>query len=280
MIGQATTQQIVRIGKRGLTDMLGDDSQFHVHFQPQINLATGNIEAAEALARWDHPAWGPVPAYRLVRAIDELHLQGMLFKRVAGLVLAAAKRLGDAGAVIPVAINACAAALSDPDNLDYLREAAARYGIEPSRVKIELTEGAAVADLAALKASLARLKQWGCEISMDDFGAGHANLGLLMSLNIDELKLDKQFTLNATKSRVAQQSIRFALELAKEMNWRVVAEGISTAAERCAMYSLGCRHGQGFHLGSPMSLRRLMDSAGLSQPQPSHFPDGDAAPGR
>lgn len=261
MSGQAETEKIGHIGERGVMDMLRDPSQFRLAFQPQVNLATGGIESAEALARWHHPAWGPVPTCRLIQAVSDLRLQTALFQRVTELVLDASTALDEAGTPLPLAINACATTLANPDNPDFLHGEALRHGVALSRVKIELTEDAPVADLPALQTSLARLKQWGCEISMDDFGAGYANLGMLISLTIDELKLDKAFAASVTTSQVARQSVRFALALAGEMGWRVVAEGISCAAELRAMRALGCRHGQGFHLGAPMELGQLINRA-------------------
>ncbi|MBB1596878.1 EAL domain-containing protein [Achromobacter sp. UMC46] len=261
MAGQADIDNIAQIGERGLIDMLWDPMQFHLVFQPQVNLATGAIESAEALARWHHPAWGLVPTCRLIQAISDLRLQSALFKRVAELVLDAAKTLNDAGTPLPLAINACATTLADSGNADFLHDEALRRGVALSLVKIELTEDAPAVDLAALKRSLARLKQWGCEISMDDFGAGYANLGMLIDLTIDELKLDKTFTASVETSRVARQSVQFALALAGEMGWRVVAEGISSALELRRMRALGCRHGQGFHLGVPMELGQLITRA-------------------
>ncbi|CAB3714623.1 EAL domain-containing protein [Achromobacter pestifer] len=261
MAGQAEIEKIGQIGERGVIDMLRDPSQFQLVFQPQINLATGGIESAEALSRWQHPAWGPVPTCRLIQVISNLRLQSALFQRVTELVLEASKVLSKAGTPLPLAINACATTLATPDNPDFLHDEALRQGVELSLVKIELTEDAPVADLRALKTSLACLKRWGCEISMDDFGAGYANLGMLINLTIDELKLDKAFASSVATSRVARRSVRFALALAREMGWRVIAEGISCAAELHMMRALGCRHGQGFHLGRPMELGQLINRA-------------------
>ncbi|MFY0480017.1 EAL domain-containing protein [Achromobacter marplatensis] len=264
MSGQAEIEKIGQMSERGVIAMLRDPLQFHLVFQPQIDLINGGIESAEALARWQHPAWGPVPASRLIRMISDLRLQSALFQRVTELVLEASKALSDVGAHLPLAINACATTLANPDNPAFLRDEALRQGVALRFVKVELTESTPVADLPALKTSLARLKQWGCEISMDDFGAGYANLTTLIGLTIDELKLDKAFAASVRTSLVARQSVRFALALAADMGWRVVAEGISCAAELRMMRVLGCRHGQGFHLGGPIPLGQLISLARIA----------------
>ncbi|WMD20794.1 EAL domain-containing protein [Achromobacter seleniivolatilans] len=257
MTCQAALAPIAELSESDVINMLCDPTQLHVVFQPQVNLETGRIESAEALARWRHPALGMVAPSRFIPMVTAMELQGALFKRIARLTLAAATELDRAGIVLPLAINACADTLSDADNLNFLFDEARRSRVDASRLKIELTEDAPVKNMPALKAALSRLQDWGCTISMDDFGAGQANLGMLISLTINELKLDRKFAASISVSQVAQKSVRFAVELAKDMGWRVVAEGISTAAEFNAMYSLGCRYGQGFLLGRPMPLDGL-----------------------
>lgn len=258
MTCQVSTTQVLEIHEHDIVDMLQDPSQLQLVFQPQVNLRTGRVDSAEALARWHHPSRGVLPAGRFIPAIEGLGLQGSLFMRVTELALAAAAALDLAGCSMPLAINACAATLSAPDNMEFLRAAALRGRISPSLIKIELTEETPATDIGALQSAVNRLRQWGFKVCIDDFGAGHANLNLLLSLTIDELKLDRGFAAHIDASPVARQSVRFALALAKEMGWRVVAEGISTVTELRALYRLGCRHGQGYFLGRPMSLEALI----------------------
>lgn len=269
MTCQVNTTQVIEIHEHDIIDMLHDPSQLQLVFQPQVNLRTGRVDSAEALARWHHPSWGILPAGRFIPAIEGFGLQGSLFMRVTELALVAGAALDLAGCSMPLAINACAATLSAPDNMEFLHAEAMRRHVSPSLIKIELTEKTPATDIGALQSAVNRLRKWGFKVSIDDFGAGHANLDLLLSLNIDELKLDRGFAAHIGTSTVARQSVRFALALAKEMGWRVVAEGISTATELRALYRLGCRHGQGYLLGRPMPLEALISHPRVRRSQRS-----------
>lgn len=259
MTCQAGLAPLVHIDAGDVINMLRDPTQLQAAFQPQVNLDTGSIEAAEALARWRHPTQGSIPPGRFIPMVAALGLQGALFKRMVQLTLAAAAALRVAGTTMPLAINACATTLSNPENLDFLFNEARRAHVNLSDLKVELTEDAPVANMPILMAAMTRLQTWGCKVCLDDFGAGHANLGLLISLTFDELKLDREFAASIGKSLVARKSVQFALNLARDMGWRVVAEGIATDAQRDALHAMGCRHGQGFLWGRPMPLDALID---------------------
>ncbi|MGE8452710.1 MAG: EAL domain-containing protein [Pseudomonadales bacterium] len=259
----ASRASSAQINETDVNNMLRDPAQLHMVFQPQVNLETGEVVAAEALARWFHPTLGMVPPGCFIPKISALGLQDALFRRVVQLTLEAATKLDIVGYSVPLAINACAAALSNDNNLSFLFEAARQHHIAVSRLKIELTEHVPVSNIPLLRTALLRLQDWGCTVCMDDFGAGHANLGTLISLGFDELKLDSAFAANVVTSHVAQRSVQFAVQLAGEMGWRVVAEGISTQSELNALYALGCRYGQGYLLGRPMSLGCLIAQPGM-----------------
>ncbi|WP_333903206.1 EAL domain-containing protein [Achromobacter insolitus] len=117
---QENSAQLIQFHEHEVVEMLRDPSQLQLVFQPQVNLKTGRIESAEALARWNHPVWGVLPAGRFIGGILGLGLQGPLFRRVAELALAASAALTLAGKPLPLAINACAATLGRPMSLEAL----------------------------------------------------------------------------------------------------------------------------------------------------------------
>ncbi|HBL67078.1 MAG TPA: EAL domain-containing protein, partial [Achromobacter sp.] len=98
----------------------------------------------------------------------------------------------------------------------------------------------------------------GCEVSLDDFGTGHASLKLLSAIPLSEVKIDQYFVTRMRRSAVAFEVLRTAAELATRMGWRVVAEGVENVADIPALRAAGCRYGQGFALGRPMVLDELM----------------------
>lgn len=258
MTSQQLPAQAGLIGDHEIRDLLHSGSALHLAFQPQVDLRSGEIVSVEALARWRHPIFGEVAPAAFIPAIHRLGWQTALFERICERALEAILLLDEAGLGIPIAINACARTLSDPRNRVFLRDAAARLGVPLSRLCVELTEDAPADDLSELCVALTQLRSWGCKVALDDFGAGHANLELLMGLEIDELKLDRQLVSHINDNVVALESVRFALALGKNMNWRVLAEGVSTEAEFRMLQLLGCEYGQGYLLGHPMSLARLI----------------------
>lgn len=258
MTPQAHYPQTGLVGDQDIQDLLRSRSPLRLAFQPQVDLRSGRIVSAEALARWHHPELGEVTPGAFMPVIRRLGLQRALFERVCAQAMDAVRSLDAAGLCIPIAVNACALTLTDPLSLAFLRDEADRRGIAPSRLRIELTEDSPVENQPALRAALAQLRSWGCEVALDDFGAGHANLDMLIGLDIDELKLDRQLIAHVNDNLVALESVRFALALAARMDWRVIAEGISTEAELRTLRALGCDHGQGFLLGRPMPLAQLI----------------------
>lgn len=258
MTPQAHLSQTGLVGDHDIPGLLRHGSPLCLAFQPQVDLRNGRIVSAEALARWHHPELGDVAPGAFMPAIRRMGLQRALFERVCAQAMDAVRSLDVAGIRIPVAVNACANTLTDPLSLAFLRVEADRRGIEPSRLRIELTEDSPVENQPVLRAALTQLRSWGCEVALDDFGAGHANLDMLIGLDIDELKLDRQLITHVNDNLVALESVRFALALARRMDWRVVAEGISTEAELVTLRALGCDHGQGFLLGRPMPLAQLI----------------------
>lgn len=258
MSTQAHLPQTGLIGDDDIRGLLHAGSPLRLDFQPQVDLRSGLIVSAEALARWHHPELGDVPPATFIPVIRRLGLHRALFERVCAQAMDAVDVLDAAGIRIPIAVNACAQTLSDPLSLRFLHAEAERRGMKPTRLRIELTEDSPVENQPALRAGLTQLRSWGCEVALDDFGAGHANLDILIGLDIDELKLDRQLVANMNDNLVALESVRFALALGKRMGWRVIAEGISTEAELQALRALGCDHGQGFLLGRPMQLTQLI----------------------
>ncbi|QVQ28122.1 EAL domain-containing protein [Achromobacter deleyi] len=236
------------MGKDGLRVML----------QPQVDLLTGRIVSAEALARWQHPRLGLVMPAEFIPAVNRLGLDKTLFERVCVRVIDALLTLRRAGVAVPLAINAPATTLSDDRSVQFLLDRIHDAELPASLVRVELTEDQPIRDLDVLRASLLRLEEAGCEVSLDDFGTGHASLKLLSAIPLSEVKIDQYFVTRMRRSAVAFEVLRTAAELATRLGWRVVAEGVENVADIPALRAAGCRYGQGFSLGRPMPLDELM----------------------
>ncbi|CAB3833461.1 EAL domain-containing protein [Achromobacter anxifer] len=226
--------------------------------QPQVDLLTGRIVSAEALARWRHRRLGVIMPSEFIPAINRLGLDKVLFERVCLRVIDKLLTLRRAGIAIPVAINAPASTLSDEAAVDFLLDRIYAAELPASLVRVELTEDQPIRELDVLRATLLKLENAGCEVSLDDFGTGHASLKLLSALPLSEVKIDQYFVTRMRRSAVAFEVLRTAAELANRLGRRVVAEGVENVADIPALRAAGCRYGQGFALGRPMPLDELM----------------------
>lgn len=237
--------------------IMGKDG-LRVLLQPQVDLLTGKIVSAEALARWQHPRLGLLMPAEFIPAANRLGLDKALFERVCVRVIDALLTLRRAGVAVPVAINAPATTLSDQRSVDFLLERIRAAELPASLIRVELTEDQPIRELDVLRASLLRLEDAGCEVSLDDFGTGHASLKLLSAIPLSEVKIDQYFVSRMRRSAVAFEILRTAAELATRLGWRVVAEGVENVADIPALRAAGCRYGQGYSLGRPMPLDQLM----------------------
>lgn len=241
-----------------ITAMIMGKEGLRVLLQPQVDLLTGRIVSAEALARWQHPRLGIVMPAEFIPAVNRLGLDKTLFERVCVRVIDSLLTLRRAGVAVPLAINAPATTLSDDRSVQFLLDRIRDAELPASLVRVELTEDQPIRDLDVLRASLLRLEDAGCEVSLDDFGTGHASLKLLSAIPLSEVKIDQYFVARMRRSAVAFEVLRTAAELATRLGWRVVAEGVENVADIPALRAAGCRYGQGFSLGRPMPLDELM----------------------
>ncbi len=253
---EASTSSVVSDDE--VAAMITGKEGLRVLLQPQVDLLTGRIVAAEALARWQHSRLGIVMPAEFIPTVNRLGLDRTLFERVAQRVIDMLLTMRRAGIAIPVAINAPASTLSDERSVDFLLARIHAAELPASLLRVELTEDQPIKELEALRATLARLEEAGCEVSLDDFGTGHASLKLLSAIPLSEVKIDQYFVTRMRRSAVAFEVLRTAAELATRLGWRVVAEGVENVADIPALRAAGCRYGQGYALGRPMSLEDLM----------------------
>jgi EAL domain-containing protein (putative c-di-GMP-specific phosphodiesterase class I) len=222
--------------------------------QPQVELATGKIVGAEALARWRHPSAGEIPPADFVQAISRLSMAPMLFHFVTERALDMQAQLVKMGVSIPVSVNASASILAMSDVVSSLQARTLQRGISPRLITVEITEDEIQADNAALKCGLGRLRACGFCISMDDFGTGASTLERLTRLPFDEIKIDRSFVQSLPSDPTAYAVVSAVLRLGVELGLSVVAEGIETAEEALQVQALGGRVGQGYGLGKPMEV--------------------------
>ncbi|MEV4514043.1 EAL domain-containing protein [Dactylosporangium sp. NPDC049525] len=244
-----------------LADTLRDGRGLDVHYQPIVRLNDGTVVAVEALARWTHPSLGPVSADMFIATAEEIGLIRLVDDFVLDRACRDAAAFRGPWASIAVHVNTSAARLGRPEHEETVRAAVLRHGLAPHRLLLELTETAPLPDLSAAAGAVRRLGRFGVRFALDDFGTGYNALAQLHAIAVDEVKLDRSFTLaDGGRSEAICRSI---VSICAGMGVTVVAEGIETDRQAATMAALGCRYGQGHRYGLAGPLHEVAPPGAL-----------------
>ena len=224
--------------------LLGD--AIAVLFQPQVEIATGRIVGAEALARWAHPRLGAVGAEALFAAAERAGLGLALSEHVQRLALEGAARWPAALAGVRLSINVTAEDLGSPDFAGRFLNRVAASGFQAGRLTAEVTETTLIADLDRAGALLGQLRAAGCRTAIDDFGTGYSSLAYLSALPLDYLKLDRALVHGVERDGRERLVARGVLRIARSLGLIAIAEGVETIAQRDLLAAEGCELYQGF----------------------------------
>jgi diguanylate cyclase (GGDEF)-like protein len=238
-----------------------EDRSLSVAFQPKVDVRTGSIIGAEALARWAHRGRGLVPPDEFIPIAEHTGLLRPLTLLVLETALEQCARWRGAGHEIGVAVNLSVRNLLDAELPDDVARLLARFGLPPSALELEITESALVADPGRTYAVLQRLHDIGAGISIDDFGTGYSSLSYLRRMPLDEVKIDKSFVIGMSTDENDALIVRSTIDLCVNLGLRVVAEGVETLEIWERLADLGCHVAQGFYFGAPLAadefFRRL-----------------------
>ena len=225
-------------------------------FQPLIDLQADRLAGFEALARWNHPEHGAISPTDFVSVAEESGLIVPLGRWALSEALATLARWDLAhGDVLPiyVGVNVSAVQLVRDDIAEVARGALETSGMHGSRLMLELTESAIIADPERSSRLLGRLKALDATIAMDDFGTGYSSLAYLQKLPIDLLKIDRSFVSGMLGDRDSVAIVRAILSLASALGMHTTAEGVETAELAQTLAALGCSYGQGYYYSRPLS---------------------------
>jgi two-component system CheB/CheR fusion protein len=225
--------------------------QLRLHFQPKFRLADGSPSGVEALVRWQHPERGLLAPGSFIDVAERTGQMGRLGRQVLAMAVAQCRRWLDHDRLVNVAINVSPSQFADPHFVDDVLGAIAQAGIPAELLSIEITESMAMSDFAATAARLARLREAGVLIALDDFGIGFSNLSQLSRLPLDILKIDRSLVQDLGTDAKADAIVRAIVGMAHALDCRVIAEGIETPAQRDWLRDVGCDCGQGYLLGMP-----------------------------
>jgi diguanylate cyclase (GGDEF)-like protein/PAS domain S-box-containing protein len=239
-------------------------NEFQLHYQPKINLRTGQITGVEALIRWMHPQRGLILPAQFVPIAEECGLISAIGRWVLLEACKQARAWNDSGlGIVPVAVNVSATEFGAKDFLSGVRAVLIATGVEPSNLELELTESVLMQDAESTVAVLSALKAMGVRLAIDDFGTGYSSFTYLRRYPMDALKIHRSFVEDITVDPRDATIVSAMIHIGKSLNQRVIAEGVETLAQLNFLESQGCGEGQGYYFSRPVPAAqagRLLES--------------------
>ena len=242
-----------------LRDALARD-EFVLYYQPIVELTCPDrVQGFEALVRWNHPTFGLIGPDQFIDVAEESGLilfLGSWVLREACATTARWQRERGSGALPFISINISCRQFLQPDFARQVHATLLETGIEPSSVRLEVTEGAAIRDADRTRAILDEIRSWGVNTSLDDFGTGYSSLSHIQRLPFDVLKIDRSFIAAMVEPDAGNKAtgiVQAILDLAQTLTMKVVAEGIENTEQASILKQLGCTHGQGYLYSRPIT---------------------------
>ncbi len=230
------------------------ERQFALHYQPLIDLASGQLLGSEALLRWQHPQRGLVPPIEFITVLEEMGLIADVGRWVMQRAcLVTARWSHEHGRALKVAVNVSPLQFAQGEAfVETVRAVLAETGLPPQQLQLELTEGLLMSQSEQSLALMHQLRALGVSLAIDDFGTGYSSLAYLRSFPVDTLKIDRSF-IRDLGPRPEHITLVYAIvQLGHNLGMKVTAEGIETAEQRSQLADLRCDTGQGYFLGRPV----------------------------
>jgi diguanylate cyclase (GGDEF)-like protein len=234
-------------------------SELVVHYQPRVEMATGQTRSVEALVRWEHPDRGLLSPAEFLPLAEHTGLIRPVTRYVLEAALADCASWQRAGPPTGVSVNLSPRDLLDFELAEEVEGLLAKHGIEPALLELEITENTILTDPERVRAVLGRLRELGVTLAIDDFGTGFSSLGQLKRLPVDIVKIDKSFVLSMAHDENDDVIVRSTIDLGHNLGLRVVAEGVETQETWDRLAALGCDTAQGFYLSRPLPKLVLDD---------------------
>ncbi len=243
-------------------------NEFFLEYQPEIDLATGRVTAAEALLRWrDSEGVTHLPVDFMPMA-EETGTVGAIGNWALERALRDLRMWQEHGIDIKLAVNVSARQLQQQDFADNVARTLQVNGVKAQWLRVEISEPTLLGDSDATHRAVRALRSLGTEIALDNFGSGFSALGLVRGLPIQVLKLDRSLVSACPAKRECAALVQAASAMARALGIRVVAEGVETDEQRVQMLELGCDAAQGFYFAEPVDAQRLAEMTGVGAKQP------------
>ena len=228
--------------------------QFHLEYQPQLDLASGKVVGMEALLRWTHPQLGRIPPIDFIGLAEEMDLIIPIGDWVLRTACAQTRAWQLAGhGPLRLAVNLSARQFKQKNLLHAVAQTLDATGLDAALLELELTESMVMRDVEQATATMGKLKALGVQLSIDDFGTGYSSLAYLRHFPIDVLKIDKSFVSDITHSDDDAAIVRAIISLAHSLRLKVIAEGVETAQQLAFLRQHGCDQMQGYLFSRPLT---------------------------
>jgi diguanylate cyclase (GGDEF)-like protein/PAS domain S-box-containing protein len=245
-------EELLRIGQAL------EHCEFVLHYQPKVNMRTGQVTGAEALVRWQHPAQGLLPPAAFLPAMEEHAVSVELGEWVIATALAQMSAWRSQGLDLAVSVNIGALQLQQTDFPQRLAHIlAAHPEVPPQRLQLEILETSALEDTAKVTAVIETCRAMQVAFALDDFGTGYSSLTYLKKLHADILKIDQSFVLGMTDNPDDLAIVKGVIGLADVFHREVIAEGVETHAHGKLLMAIGCDLAQGYGIARPMPAKDM-----------------------
>ena len=229
-----------------------DEKQFVLHYQPQIEIASGRLVGAEALLRWKHPSLGTLAPASFISTAEEIGITNSIGQwaiHEAGRQAVFWQAQGHIDTT--TSVNVSVQLISQRGFVEQIGNTLTETGLQPELLELEITESMLVEDFDLFKETLNLVRKLGVQMALDDFGTGFSNFMYLSQFPIDTLKIDQHFVRNlGQRNRLIIQSV---IELAQRLDLRIIAEGVETLNQAEFLLGAGCQLAQGYYFSSPLS---------------------------
>jgi diguanylate cyclase (GGDEF)-like protein/PAS domain S-box-containing protein len=230
--------------------------ELRLYYQPIINLETGEIVGAEALVRWEHPTKGLVSPAKFIPLAEEtgliLPIGAWVLEEACRQVVAWQRQFRRNGSPFIIGVNLSARQIQSPDIVDQIAQIVQKSGIDPSCLKLEITESMMLTHTESMVSKLHMLKALGVHLAMDDFGTGYSSLSYLQRLPLDTVKIDQAFVRMMGNDVQPAAIILSVIRMCRALGMNVICEGVENTTQVAQLQALGCDMGQGYHFSRPL----------------------------
>ena len=243
--------------------------EFELHYQPFIDLVSGEAVGAEALVRWNHPELGLLLPAEFIPLAEESGLITELGQWAFREACRQSRKWSQENPNFTVSVNLSGRQFNERGLLDEMDSAFEAEGVLPSSIELEITESVAMENLEGTASKLQLLREKGITVAIDDFGTGYSSLSYLKKFPVNKLKIDKSFVINAFNDPQDQAIVKGIISMGHSLGLAVCAEGIESKEQLSMLQSLGCDLGQGFHISKPITGAEFLEWArryGLNPP--------------